>query len=145
MYLQIVDGKTVSRVYTFGQPKLTDASGAASPAFPAAKTVRVINCEDLIAVLPNPDMSSFWLARGYRHGGPVIFLDGMGRVWYASAPLEFDPLPLLGKTLFNDLFAGEPLRGHAIGTYLDRIRTATGDAAERDYREGAREVCGNVG
>jgi hypothetical protein len=141
MYLKTVDKKSVAEIYTFGQPKLTNDKGLRAPASLAQRTVRVINCEDAIPLLPHPTISSFWLSGGYQHGGPVIFLARDGRVWFSREDVELDAIPLITRTILSDLIAEKPFQGHAIETYLERIRGAKGDAKETDYEGKTAGIC----
>ncbi len=134
MYLQDVDGRNVSEVYTFGEPKFADLKGDAKKLL-SDRTVRVVNCDDAVPMLPNPVSAST------RQSTPVVYLAQDGRVWFSRTDVELDNMEGLGRSLVKDMLIGKPFRAHLMESYVERLAKAVEDPSATDYGTDARAIC----
>ena len=74
------DGFTVSKVVTFGQPKVTNYGGAILwDAEKQLPVTRVVHNTDSVPLLPMAKPSDFWQKGVFFHFGVMIWLDDTGR------------------------------------------------------------------
>jgi hypothetical protein len=139
LYLATVDKKAVTEVYTFGQPKFGAPKGERASLL-AGRTVRVVNCDDAIPMLPNPAATGALVA-AYRGIGPVVFLAQDGRVWFSRTDVELDNLQLLGRSFVREMVVGKPFRAHLMESYVERLAKAAEDPAATDYGKDAKYIC----
>jgi hypothetical protein len=139
LYLANVDKRAVSEVYTFGQPKFSggEPKGLATL---EDRTVRVINCDDAIPMLPNPPSTGTAIT-AYRHGGPILFLGDDGRVWFSRSDVELDDLEVVGRNILREVLLGRPFRSHLIESYVERLKTAREDPVAADYGKRSGAIC----
>jgi hypothetical protein len=127
------DGYPVRRVYGSGQPKITDAEGAARYAgFPVLR----VSCElDPVPLLP-PRLVA--LEHPYVHFGPeIILLDGP---YYAESPVRREAEARAGSVwaVLKQTGARDAIRDHLIPNYLDKVRGKQSGAVEVPYADRLR-------
>jgi len=113
------DGYRVERVITFGQPKVTDAEGAARYAY--LPLVRVVDQNDPVALLPPANM--FYRDNPYvQFGEEVDLLEGP---YYAIRDRDGSRAPLPGALVDNLTLSGLKtlLREHNIRSYVRSLRS----------------------
>ena len=85
----------MSGVYTFGQPKVFGNTGAAAFPFFSRRVIRVINCDDLVPIVPTVDVEvNKWFHYNhrlddYQHMGQSLLLMNGSRVWM-SGDVDFE-------------------------------------------------------
>ncbi len=112
------DGYHVQQVITFGQPKVTDAAGAARYAY--LPLLRVVDENDPVALLPPANM--FYRENPYvQFGEEVDLLEGS---YYAIRDRDGSRAPLPGALVDNLTLAGLKtlLREHNIRNYVRSLR-----------------------
>lgn len=122
MYLQ-KDGFRVVKSVNFGQPKLTNKSGAL--AFRDLPLTRVVDGKDVVPLLP-ADTPLDSVGGEYTHlGRAVILLDGP---FYAFLSRD-EALQASQGSFWRD-FGEESVEAHKVGRYRSRISVKLGDSEE---------------
>jgi len=117
-------GHDVAGVYTFGQPRVGDASFALLyDSVLRARSFRVVHADDIVPRVP-------WMLSRYRHAGHEVFYSAEGRMQSAEIPALNSPLidchwptkllydlPALARSLAHGKLAF--LDDHHISHYLD--------------------------
>lgn len=130
MYLD-VDGYNVGDVVTFGQPKVTNRSGASR--FENLNVIRIVTEHDMVPIMPPFDISDimntkldiFW------HLGKAYLL--LPDRFYAT----LDGLNSLkhGMGFFNKKPSRENIDAHRMDTYLNLIEGKVNDSVSIPYQE----------
>ncbi len=125
------DGYHVQRVITFGQPKVTDAQGAAR--YRSLPLLRVVDQNDPVAYLPPANM--IYRSNPYvQFGEEVDLLSGpyyaLRRVSDSASPI---PNRLVDSLTLSDL--STLLREHNIRTYVRSLRAKLSRAIRVPYSE----------
>ena len=130
MYLHHEGGK-VGRIYTFGQPKVTNRQGAEK--YADLPLTRVVDQNDIVPMLPDGTDGKGNL---FEHTGPeIILLDGP---YYVSLPQH--KADRLSVDQFAKEFYLSSLPDHAIKNYVKRLREKTSKSVEVAYRDRERYV-----
>lgn len=138
LYVDTSEQYQVAGVYTYGQPKVFDNSGTTSWPFFARRVFRVIDCDDVIPILPTNSSKvnsvvkvSFFASDrldDYQHMGQSLLLMDRGNFWMpGSIELERSLTRNIEGTIAN-LVEGQPI-DHSISQYILRIRPTVGLAA----------------
>jgi hypothetical protein len=130
-------GYPVRRVYSSGQPRVTDTAGALR--FGGFPVLRIVNENDPVPLLPSVrDLA----ARSYCHfGDALVLLDGPYYAYFQGDYVN----EKLGAVLWNNLLHGrllEEFHEHSIGNYLLRIAPKTEVALQVPFRDRMRYIYG---
>lgn len=118
----------VEQVVTFGQPKVTNLSGAS--AVQHLNVTRVVTATDLVPLVPPFDPLDLNNLDIYWHAGKeVILLDGD-----RYAVLEADDSMLRAVQFTQQPLSEENVKNHYMGLYLDLIEAKTKSASQVTYR-----------
>lgn len=125
------EGYEVKRVITFGQPKVTDAEGAARYSY--LPLLRVVDQNDPITLLP-PASLAYKQAPYVQFGDEVDLLAGP---YYATADPAHatDPIPPRLVTSLTIATFHTLLREHNIESYVRNLRAKVADAVLVPYAE----------
>jgi hypothetical protein len=131
-------GYPVRRVYTSGQPRITDTAGAQRCAgFPV---LRIVNGDDPVPLLPS--VRDLLPARSYRHfGDALMLLDGPFYCYFRGDYVNEE----LGAVLWHNLLQGrllEEFHQHRIGSYLQRLAPKLEAAVQVPFRDRMRYLSG---
>lgn len=119
----LADDYTLDQVVTFGQPKVTDAAGAAR--YADAPVMRVVDEHDVVHFLPPETLVGESHGR-YEHIGPeVVLLDGIDYLFHDEHRSD----SLLAESFWTNLLH-ESASDHHIAHYIDRLRPKVAGAAK---------------
>jgi triacylglycerol lipase len=130
MYLD-TDGYDVDQVFTFGQPKLTNITGALK--FKHLKLIRVVTEKDYVPLVPPLDLVDINNINIYWHlGEEVVLLDKLPDKTDYSTTRGLKSM--LRATRFLTEKPGEDnLRSHFMSHYTDSIKNKIGKATYTPY------------
>jgi triacylglycerol lipase len=123
----------VKSVYTFGQPRVGNASFAHAYDFNLRdKTFRVVNEEDIVPRLPfwSPHFCGTKFQSGYRHCGTEIFLDAFGDMQIDLPFWRKIPSDIYGLAMAMDIVTpftstgSVPIKKHFMASYIERLSLA---------------------
>ncbi len=130
IYLQ-EDSLKLGGIATFGQPKFTNAAGAR--AYRNLPIVRVINQNDVVAVLPDTTKSG---EQTFVHVGPSINLLS-GPYW---AYIPEDQAYTLSQRSFRRFLAQVSIPDHKMARYINNLRLKQKEAREVLFKDRERYV-----
>ena len=121
MYLDL-DHYTLGPIITFGQPKVTNVSGALK--FSHLDVARVVTEKDIVPLVPPLDVMDINKLDIYWHlGKEIILLDG-----HDYAVLEGMKSMMRATKVINTSLSQENLEHHKMAGYLDRVRSNVEEA-----------------
>jgi hypothetical protein len=124
-----VDGYMVGRVTTFGQPKVTDRSGADK--FKHLPITRVVNEKDVVPLVPHIEAKLLELPSIYWHlGEEIVMLPGR---FYSS--LSGKQSMVRGLTVLKANVTARDLDAHRMAIYMVRIEEKMNAAENIPYSE----------
>jgi len=131
MYLD-TDGYDVGKVFTFGQPKLTNVTGALK--FKHLKLIRVVTEKDYVPLVPPLDLGDIKNINLYWHlGEEIILLDKLPDKTDYSITRGLQSM--LRATRFLTEKPGEDnLQSHFMSHYIDSIKNKIGKATYTPYK-----------
>jgi triacylglycerol lipase len=113
MYLHH-DGFEIHEAVTFGQPKVTNAQGAAL--FERFPLLRIVDCGDPVPLLPPPTVLAAASGRFEHFGAEVLLFDGPAYALVSPQREQAASSPAIWERLLHDHVAN-----HHMQRYLDRI------------------------
>jgi len=131
MYLD-TDGYDVDQIFTFGQPKLTNVTGALK--FKHLKLIRVVTEKDYVPLVPPLDLADIKNINIYWHlGEEIILLDMLPDKTDYSTTRGLQSM-LRATRFLTEKPGVDNLQSHFMSHYIDSIKNKIGKATYTPYK-----------